>query len=327
MDQPIREPAAPTTYPASERASLTPLTARAAIPALGAILLGAGLVLVFLRRGTGLVSEPWGDFSLFLVLTLAAALLYGAAMRALPDSPDASGESRPWLVVSLIFGALLIPAALNQGILIFDDTPGLGLNLFWTFGLAAAAAYAGWRRHGVRAMVLLAGAFVLVAWLGLWDELLSDGLNDQNGVRVVLLLVGAALVAAGFRLPSARPGAEPTDLVTVGGLALVAGCVADRSLAAALVGFGEASISTFWLGALLIVSLGLLVLGARGPIRGPAYVGALGLGTFLFGAGLQISEADIGDRTGSLMGWPIILLIAGIGALAYSHYGDPDRRR
>jgi hypothetical protein len=68
---------------------------------------------------------------------------------------------------------------------------------------------------------------------------------------------------------------------------------------------------------LLVVSLGLVWVGARVRARGLGYVGGVGLVAFLISAGVQITRLESGrEPTTSLVGWPLALLVVGIVGLA-----------
>ena len=70
------------------------------------------------------------------------------------------------------------------------------------------------------------------------------------------------------------------------------------------------------------MSLALIAYGARAPSRGPSYVGAVGLASFvgLTGANVvALAEGNFDDRE-KLAGWPLLLLFLGLAALAVSFF-------
>ena len=80
---------------------------------------------------------------------------------------------------------------------------------------------------------------------------------------------------------------------------------------------------------LLVISLGLVGLGSLVGVRGPVYVGAIGLFFFLIIAGFDL-DSDTPDPT-KLGLWPIVLLVlggAGIGLslVKEASLGDAPRR-
>ena len=80
-------------------------------------------------------------------------------------------------------------------------------------------------------------------------------------------------------------------------------------------GGGFAEPSLFWDIVLLLGSLALVVFGVFFRVRGPAYVGAIGLTIFIVIVGLDLDDSS---PSGSLLGWPLVLLILAAAALAAS---------
>src|SRR5205085_10777896 len=101
---------------------------------------------------------------------------------------------------------------------------------------------------------------------------------------------GVAVVLSRARLPQA------SDLVTVAGLAAVlAASLSFAGAAGALSGSFSSPLgdqvprpSQGWNVFLLVISLVLIWWGARGPVRGPGYVGALGLTAFVLLTGADL---------------------------------------
>jgi hypothetical protein len=73
--------------------------------------------------------------------------------------------------------------------------------------------------------------------------------------------------------------------------------------------------SLLWDTVLLIVSLLLIAYGSRFRGRGPVYIGAIGLTLFIILAGLDL---DADEPEGTLLGWPLLLLILGLAAVVVS---------
>jgi hypothetical protein len=68
---------------------------------------------------------------------------------------------------------------------------------------------------------------------------------------------------------------------------------------------------------LLVLSLALVWIGSRARLRGPAYVGGIGLLAFVISAGAQITRIEAGKApTADLLGWPLALLVVGVAGLA-----------
>lgn len=79
-----------------------------------------------------------------------------------------------------------------------------------------------------------------------------------------------------------------------------------------------AEASWFWDSYLLVVSALLVVGAAWLGTRGPAYVGTIGLLFFIVIAGLDL---DSDDPEASIVGWPLLLVVLGLAALAVSVLG------
>lgn len=301
--------------------------AREAARKLGGLLLGAGLVVVFFRRANAAFGDPWGDFALFLVLLIPFVFLYGSGMVA----TLATGRARPWEAVYIVFGILLLPFVFLQFLEWVGADTGAPLNLAWIFLLTAVAGAAATFVARVRFGLLLGALALIISWLALWDEILSDGIfGDVGTFRGLLLVVAALLVALAFALrftDYAELALERAgELVTAAGIAaVVAGAISFTSVFAQIP-FVEAPIaeaSLFWDLVLLIVSLALIGFGTRFGTRGPAYVGAVGLIVFIYVVGLDLDDES---PAGKIVGWPLVLIV--LGALAFiASFVPSDRLR
>jgi NADH:ubiquinone oxidoreductase subunit 6 (subunit J) len=74
--------------------------------------------------------------------------------------------------------------------------------------------------------------------------------------------------------------------------------------------------SLFWDIVLLVVSLLLIAYGVRFGVRGPTYVGAVGLFFFALIVGFDLEDRAAPD--GSLLGWPLALVLLGLAAIIAS---------
>jgi hypothetical protein len=88
--------------------------------------------------------------------------------------------------------------------------------------------------------------------------------------------------------------------------------------------------SWFWDILLLAISLGLVGLGAQIGLRGPVYVGAIGLFLFLLIVGFDLDEGDKADPS-KLGIWPILLLVLGglgilLSGVKEASLGDKPRQ-
>jgi hypothetical protein len=328
-----------------------------ALRKLAGLLLALGLILVFIRRSS--FEDPWGDFALLLVLLLTFLFLYGTAWVAGPPAAAAApGEAPPapagapgpvrpaleeelgwssWQAVYGVFGLLVLPLLLFQFLEWIDGDTAAPLNTAWIFLVTAAAAAAAAFFLRTRYTLLLAGLSLIVAWLALWQELLTDGLAADTGtlrgllVLIALILLGAAVLVY-LREPGRLGVRRGVELVTAAGVAgVAAGGLSITTFAQVQGELGVeagfvAEPSFFWDLVLLAASLLLILFGARFAARGPVYVGAFGLLIFALVVGLEVGELaeaigglDLGGLPeGSIVGWPLALLLIGAALFVLS---------
>jgi hypothetical protein len=316
------------------RELLAPDDTRDVLRKIGGLLLGLGALMLALRR-----DGEWGDFAIFLVYAIPAVVLYGGALA----SRDATGVLRPWQSVLSVFGLLFVPLALGELVELIGDEgdSGNSLNVFWIFGITAALAVFAAVRAGVRYQLLLASVAGLVSWIALWDKIIGFGVDENLGVlrglfgiwAVILLVAGFALwretrsrvaeahdrYAGPLRFSELFTGAGIAAVISAG-LGITAGIDAAQLGPFFTIPTFEAGI--FWDTLLLLISLGLVAIGTLIGVRGPVYVGAIGLALFLFIAGLDLDSAiDTRDAT-KIVGWPLILLVVGAVAVALSLVRD-----
>lgn len=316
-----------SSSPAPSSGSSSPLAnyfapddGRDALRALAGLLIGLGLVMVFVRKSSSLLGEPWGDFGLFLVLLAATGFLYGVGMAA----RAATAEPRRWEAVYVVFGIFLVPLTLLQFVQLVNGDTSASLNITWIFLVTAVlAAYAG--MNGFRYGWLLASLSAIVAWSALWNKIISGGLSDHfDTYRLLLLVVAALILGAGWALASASArddddGDAFSEFVTGAALAAVAaGALSFGQVAALTTGASVPSgldSAVGWELILLVVSLAAIAYGSRAGARGPAYVGGFGLFAFLLVAGLDLNSST---PHGDLVGWPLLLIVLGLVAFVVS---------
>jgi hypothetical protein len=297
-----------------------------AMRAAGGVLLALGAVLVLARR-----ENRWSDFELLLVLAVPAAALFALAVAG--ARTDAGEPAESWRAVLLVVSVLLAPLALFKFLnwigastshLLFDAAVLL---------VTALIAAAGARRAQAPYTILLAGLALLGAWMLVWIKIFPD--PSGNTVRWLLLGGGVALLLAAVVVDLAGAmGAG--ELATVGALgAVLAGLLGVfisvfTAAFAGLVSVGDSSPgllghvsgvsgeqTTGWDIYLLVVAVALIVLAARSRIRGPGYVGALGLILFLLSTIAQLAHIGAGHaHSHGLLGWPVVLLVLGLAGLA-----------
>jgi hypothetical protein len=282
----------------------------------GGMMFAAGALVLLIRKG-----NEWSNWAIFFGLLIPAAALYAIAL-----ADRARAGVQGWRSAFLVFATLLLPAALLQLVKALDGTPSASLNVVWVFGLTAAVAV--FVSFSLRAPVqmLLGAIALLVAWLALWDKILSNPTGDT--VRWLLIVIAAIFVAGAIPLTRARRP-QGSDLVTVAGLAAVLAGALSLTLAAASLSSSLGSVGSDapkpgqgWNVFLLVVSLALIAYGSRSATRGPAYIGAIGLASFIAVTGIDLVSRLKGGG-GGVVGWPLVLLIGGGLALVLSFVLKP----
>jgi hypothetical protein len=322
------------------RELLRPDDTRDALRAAGALLLGMGFLVLSVRKdgpSTFVENDGWGDGALFFLYLIPAVILYWGAVNSIRDT----GELRPWQSIGSVFGLLFIALTLSQFVDLIGGDSSTSLNVAWIATVVAAAAFYAAIQVGVRFQFLAGGLALLVAWLALWNELISDGIfNDLGTLRGLLGVFSILMLAGGLYLwRSDSDGLwKASELLTVAGVAAVAG-TAVISITGDIIGQffavfapeaqgigGEPTV--FWDVITLVVVLGLILLGTLIGTRGPVYVGAVGLLLFVTIVGRDL---DADQPHNDLVGWPLLLIA--LGALAIilslvreSSLGDQPRR-
>ena len=119
-----------------------------------------------------------------------------------------------------------------------------------------------------------------------------------------------------------------SELFTGAGIAAVLACsLGIGSLASlgdlGLLEFNAPETNLLWDALLLVISLGLIGVGSTIGVRGPVYIGAIGLFLFLLLAGLDL-DGDPPDPSNFGI-WPIVLLVLGGLGLAMSSVGEASQ--
>ncbi len=304
---------------------------RDAMRTLAGLLLGIGFVMTWARRSGGL-GNGWSDWALFFTLLIITVFLYGVGLIGRLSTPTV----RAWQSVYLVFGIILVPFLLFQFISAVGGTPGTALNVFWVLLVAAGAAAVATLLADVRYGLLLGSIFLIVSWSSLWNKILSNGVVSHYGIyRGLLVIVGLIILAGAAAVYRADPlgrlrrgGAETPeperwlraqDMVTGAAIAgVAAGAITFTHVFAqssSLFAVRVASPSLLWDLELLVASLLAVLWGARFAVRGPAYVGAIGLFIFTFDVG---SEIGVSLPEPTIVGWPLILALVGAGLFVIS---------
>src|SRR5437867_12774994 len=121
---------------------------------IGGMMFAAGALVLLIRKG-----NDWSDWAVFVAFLVPAVILLGLAFLG-----RVPGDRQGWKAAFLVFGTLLLLAALLQ---LVNAAGGhaRGWNLVWTFGVSGAVAVA--TSFVLRApfQMLLGALFGIVAWL------------------------------------------------------------------------------------------------------------------------------------------------------------------
>jgi hypothetical protein len=307
---------------------------RDALRKIGGLLFGLGALMIYIRKGPFLTvnPDPWATFPIFLVLAIPAVVLYGSILTR-----PQTGELRPWQVVYSVFGLVFVFLALAQFVDLIGGNPNAPLNVFWISLVTAGLAFYAGTVLGVRVQLLLGSIFVIVSWTALWDKLLSDGITANWGVyRGLLGILAIGLLAGGLYMWRTNPGGDEvastattpsgelglwkaSELLTGAGIAAVIGCALGITAIGNLNPAGETppiETTNLWDILLLIVSIGLVAIGSQIGVRGPVYIGTIGLVLFLVIAGFDLNSED--PNPFKLGVWPWILLGLGVIGIGLS---------
>jgi hypothetical protein len=313
----------------------TPDDTRDALRKLGALLIGLAALMIYIRKGPFLASNPnqWAAFPMLLVLAIPAVFLYGSILTV-----PQTGELRPWQLVHNVFGLIFIPLALGEFIDVIGGTPTASLNVFWIAAATAALAFYAGSRAGVRVQFLLGSIALIVSWTALWNKILDNGIGAHWGIyRGLLGILAIGLLAGALYLWRNNPGGDDvaasvtapagdlglwkaSELVTGAGIAAVIGCglgiTAIGNLNPLSGSTPPIETSNLWDILLLVISLGLVMIGSQIGTRGPVYVGVIGLVLFLAIAGFDLNSNP--PNPFKFGGWPWVLLVGGLIGIGLS---------
>jgi hypothetical protein len=302
---------------------------------IGGLLIGLGAAMIYVRKGPFLTVNPdqWAAFPMFLVLAIPAAYLYGGILTR-----RRSGALRPWQAVHSVFGLIFIPFALLEFVDVVGGNPNAQLNLFWVFAITAGLAFYAGAVAGVRVQLLFGSIAAIASWTALWDKILSGGISAHWGIyRGLLGIMAIALLAGALYVWRDNPGGDQvadsatapsgdlglwkaSELLTGAGIAAVIACSLGITAIGNLnpLGTGTPPIETtnLWDILLLVVSLGLVAIASQIGVRGPVYVGGIGLLLFLVIAGLDLNSTP--PDPFKLGVWPWVLLALGVIGIGLS---------
>ncbi len=277
--------------------------------AAGAVPLAVLAVVIPLRM------TQWATGPKFAVVALIAVLLFTLGWLA----PLEGEAPRPYHSILLIAGLLpmIVALVLFAELIGAAHPPGAG-GFVWVSLIETALAWAAARRANSGACTLIAAGagaafvFAFVAW-----AFKPHSFDTFRAMSVVLTL---GYAAGSLRLRERRRR-HAVQLVNAGGLlTLLLGLTYLESTLLVVRGGGLIPTSSGFFGSLsapfgwklwvLIVAFGLVAYGGVDRERGPGYIGLVMLLVFALLVGYPVSSR------GSLVGWPLFLLIIGAAGLA-----------
>jgi hypothetical protein len=293
---------------------LRPLAGREALAAAGAVLLAVAAYAIELRM------TQWALGPKLLVAAVIAALALGMGWAA---GPPGLG-TRPYQSLLLISGLLVLVLALVflGEVLAGHHRLGAG-GVFWTLAVEAGVGVAAARRAGSAGCTLLAALFASISFLSFIAWVFHPHTFDT--FRWILLLESVVLAAVAVRLGRAyrRHGVQ---LINVAGLLalflgltfLAAAAISGvrqfgTALSGASIGSAGAGLKLY----LLVTAGALIAYAVRDREPAPGIIGAGVAITFAVLVGLPSLTG------GSLVFWPLFLLILGGLGVAYSLIGPP----
>jgi hypothetical protein len=291
-------------------ALLRPLPHRGDLIAAGAVPFTLAIVLLNIR-----MDATWGRGIHLVITALACGLVLGMGLLAEREEE----HPRAYQTVLLLAGLTLLAIALVRWAQVLGSGHPLSSSgaLTWmTLVFAAVAAVPAWGRidSPICALVeLLAGGLFLLAFVD-W-VFAPDGPTTLRWLLVLLI----AVYVAGHLYWRERKRRHAVHFVNAAGVAAI---VLAVSFLAALLGGGLFILEgtyrpprtldpgTWWELVLLAAGVGLVAYAAVDREPGPGYLGFVVLVLFAVLAGLPGSDGA------SIVGWPLLLLLAGGAALA-----------
>jgi len=274
---------------------LRPHPHRGAVIAAGAVPVALAAALIDLR----MIQWPIGVR--FAVVALIAGLLVLIAWLAELEHEAPRAYHSVLLITGLL--ALALALVLLAEVLGAARPPGAG-GVGWIFALEAVAGAAAAPPPNSPACTLIAALAAGVAAEALVIWIFSP--HGLGTARAILLALTIAYAGSAVRLRDRRRR-HAVAFVNAAGLATLA--VAATYLFGAIA--AAPGVAPFgWKAFLVLIGSGLVAYAAIDREAGPAYLGLAVLGTFVVLAGTPVAAR------GSLVGWPLFLLIIGGAGIA-----------
>lgn len=288
----------------SVREALRPHPHRGDVIAAGAIPLAAGVVMMNVR-----MDDRWGA-GIHLVLTaLVLALVLGMALLASLEE----GRPRAYHTVLLVTGLVLAAVVLYRlAQVLGSDRPlaAAGARTWMALVLAAVSAWVGWSRNSpVCALIAaLAGGVALLAFV----DWVFDPQSTSTFRWILLVLIAAYALAAVWRRDrEPRHSVQMVNAAGVATIGLILSFVGGLLFLPAVLAGGFHGPGVGWEILELAAAFGLLAYAAVDREPGPGYLGFVALLLFVFVSGRP------GDDGATILGWPLLLVLAGGVALGF----------
>jgi hypothetical protein len=294
---------------------LRPQRERELLAAAGAGMLALAVYVIELRM------TQWGLGPKFIVPAVVAGLILAMGWAAGPTGP----ETRSAQSLLLISGLLVLVLALIFLGEILAGHHGLGAGgIFWTLAVEAGVSAAAARRAGSAGCTLLAALFASASFVEFIVWVFHP--HAVSTFRWILLLETLVLVAGALRLRGAyrRHGVQ---LVNVAGLLTL--LLGLTLVGAAAIGIAESRLGTTfpiasigsagwgWKLYLLLATGALILFAVLDREPAPGVIGVAMALTFAVLVGLPTLTG------GSLVFWPLFLLIVGGLGVAYALIAPP----
>lgn len=291
---------------------LRPHPHRGDVIAAGAVPLSVAAIVIEMRMG------QWSLGPRFVVVALIAGLILTMGWLAELEGEEPRAYHTALLVAGLL--PLAVALVLLAEILGARRPPGSG-GFAWTFALEALIAAAFARRANSGACTLIAALATVIA-VETFVVLVFKP-HGSGTFRGMLLVLALAFMAGAVRLRE-RGGRHAVQLVNAAGLtALLLGAtyLVAAVVASVVAGVGGRAFPFLtrvtgnfgapfgWKLYLLAAGFGLVAYAGVERERGPAYIGVAVLAVFTLLVGLP------SVNRGSLVGWPLFLLVIGAAGL------------
>jgi hypothetical protein len=277
---------------------------RGPLLAAGGVLLAAAITMLDVR-----FDSEWGNGVLLIIELAAFAVIFGIAwLSPLGERPLAYQAT-----LALAGLVVLVPLLFRLADVFGVDDLNTG-TLIWIAAIFTAVAWIAAQRFDSVGAALLVGVGAAIFVLSVIDKVFDpDGVQTFRWI-LVLLAVGFAAAAALL-----RQGERPhfaVAAVDVAGLMIIAlATTFATTLITAAVnplssgGADAAELGVGWKLILVVGSLAVIAYAAMTRERGPGFIGVTALAFAIFLIAQPRGEA-------SIVGWPLILLLAAGAALA-----------